>query len=102
MPEFDPEDVDDHLNKHVVRGAKCALTESLETKIGSGKGSEGIFLGVAWKKAQDNVNIDQVPAGKITKVTQPDYIVIKIAERIMCIKQKQQLLKISIRNEERI
>ena len=90
LPEFDPEDVYPQLVKHFVRGAKCVLTESLETKIGLGKGSDAVYLDVVWENEEEAVDLDTLPIGEVTTVTQPDYIVIRIETktdfRVMAIK----------------
>ena len=92
-PSFDPEDVYDQLIKYFVRGAKCVLTESLENKLGLGKGSEGIMLDAVWKAEADAVDINALPVGKITRVSQPDYLVIKFDDdqsdgRFICLQPK--------------
>ena len=86
--QVDPEYVNKELVKYFVAGAKCHLTESLETKLGLGKGTPGMLIGVAWKNKQDEQQLDKLPIGKITDVKQPDYIVIEIDKRKIAIKPK--------------
>ena len=100
VPNFNPEGMYDQLVKYFVRGAKCVLTESLETKLGLGKGSEGILLDVVWKNEEQTVDLDQLPAGEITSVTQPDYIVIQIDEREIAIKPKSTTFE-DVNNKKR-
>ena len=88
IPTFDPENVYDQLIKYFVRGAKCVLTEGINTKLGLGKGSQGIYLDVVWKRTEDSINLAHLTPGQITNVTQPDYIVIQIHDKIIAIKPK--------------
>ena len=71
-------DVYGGLTRYFVRGAKCVLTESLETKLGLGKETDGIMLDAIWNDDNDAVDIDNLEPGIITKVSQPDYLVIKV------------------------
>ncbi|MCP4990990.1 MAG: hypothetical protein GY928_34570, partial [Colwellia sp.] len=80
-PEFNPENVYDELIKYFVRGAKCVLTENLETRLGLGKGTEGTYVDVVWKDKKNAVDLDTLPIGEIKTVNMPDYIVIQIKEK---------------------
>ncbi len=78
---FDPENVFDEIVKYFVRGAKCVLTENLETKLGLGKGTEGIYVDVVWEDEKKRKDLDKLPIGEVTQVEQPDYIIIRIDEK---------------------
>ncbi len=70
----------DDVIVHFARGARCILTETLETKLGVAKGSEGIFLDAVWEDASDEPDWQNLESGKIYDVKQPDYIVIQIGK----------------------
>ena len=86
--DFDPEDVFPQIVKYFVRGAKCVLTESIDTKLGLGKGTEGIYLDAVWKDDEKKVNLDELPIGEVRHVTQPDYIVMQFGDIIRAVKPK--------------
>ena len=67
-----------HLIKYFVPGAKCILTESLATQLGIGKGTDGTFVSLGWKNAEDIIDFKKLQIGEITTITQPDYLVIDV------------------------
>ena len=84
---IDPKDSYDELIKYFARGASCVLTKSVDTTLGLGKGSPGIFLDVAWNP-QDKIDIDKLEPGVITVVPQPIFIVVKIGKQIVVLSRK--------------
>ena len=69
-------DLHGSLTVYFARGAKCVLTKGLANKLGLGKGSGGTFVDAAWK--DQNVDIDGLEPGSVTKVQQPDYLIIEV------------------------
>ena len=82
---FDPEGIYDELVRYFVPGSKCILTDSINTKLGLGKGVEGIFIDAVW--TNDEINIKKLPKAEITTVSQPEYIVIQINKQFLSIKR---------------
>ena len=78
----------DELVRYFVRGAPCVLSETIETKLQLAKGTVGELLGVASK--ENPINIDELPAGQVVDVHQPDFIILRIGER--CILSKVEAL----------
>ena len=76
------------LDRYFARGAPCILTETINTKIGLGKGIEGSYVDAVWTK--QNINISELAPGKIHPITQPDYIIIEV-------KQKQKSITFAIK-----
>ena len=88
---FDPEGIYDELIYYFVPGAPCVLTESINPRLGLGKGAEGIFIDIVYE--HDNINYSAFPAGQITTIPQPDYIVVQIGEHTVVLKKKIKQLK---------
>ena len=76
IPGPDVADLHGSLTVYFARGATCVLTSGLANKLGLGKGSRGIFVDAVWK--DENVDIDALKVGTVTKVQQPDYLVIEV------------------------
>ena len=95
VPQTDLSDVYGGLTQYFVRGAQCVLTKSLETKLGLGKESAGIMLDAIWNDENKAVDIDNLDPGTVTKVSQPDYLIIKIfidkdQHEIICTRPKRR------------
>ena len=95
VPETDLSDVYGGLTQYFVRGAQCVLTKSLETKLGLGKESPGIMIDAIWNDENKAVDIDNLEPGTVTKVSQPDYLIIKIfidkdQHEIICTRPKRR------------
>merc|ERR1711888_180148 len=74
----------DELVRYFVRGAPCVLSETIETKLQLAKGNVGELLGVSSK---DNpINFNELPAGQVVDVQQPDFIIVRIDDRTIAIK----------------
>ena len=69
-------EINDELIRCFVRGAPCIITETINTKIGLGKGTEGIYLNAAWENS--DINIDTLQPQQIKNVPQPSFIIIKV------------------------
>ena len=88
----DTEGTYDELVRFFVRGAPCILTERFDTEAGITKGSVGYFEGAVWKDG--TVDIDSLPVGVVSRVPQPDFVLIRFAEtdlhgeEIICLKRK--------------
>ena len=78
----------DELIRYFARGASCVLTESINTKIGLGKGSECVYIDAVWK--ENDININSLPPGVIKVVPQPDYLVIQV-------QQKKKVIRFAIK-----
>ena len=86
----------DELVRYFVRGAPCVLSETIETKLQLAKGTVGELLGVS---SRDNpININELPAGQVVDVQQPDFIIVRIDDRTIAIKGGSARMKV---NKER-
>ena len=83
----------DELVRHFVRGAPCVLSETIETKLNLAKGAVGELLGVAWK--DDTIALDNLSAGQVVDVQQPDFIIVRIDDRTIAIKGGSARMKVS-------
>ena len=86
----------DELVRHFVRGAPCVLSETIETKLNLAKGAVGELLGVTWR--DDTIAFDNLPAGQVVDVQQPDFIIVRIDDRTIAIKGGSASMK---ENKER-
>ena len=69
------------------------LFQTIEIKLQLAKGTVGELLGVASK--ENPINIDELPAGQVVDVQQPDFIIVRIGQRCIAIKGGRATLKIS-------
>ena len=67
------------LHRYFARGAPCILTETINTKIGLGKGIEGTYVDAVWIK--HDIDISESSSGNIHQVTQPDYLIIAVQQK---------------------
>ena len=83
----------DELVRYFVRGAPCVLSETIETKLQLAKGTVGELVGVASKK--NPINIDELPAGQVVDVQQPDFVIVRIGKRCIAIKGGSTRMKLN-------
>ena len=83
----------DELVRHFVRGAPSVLSETIETKLNLAKGAVGELLGVAWK--DETIVLDNLSAGQVVDVQQPDFIIVRIDDRTIAIKGGSARMKVS-------
>ena len=76
---FDPTNIYPELIKYFVRGGQCMLSESIDNKLGLGKGCEGIYLDAVWE--DEKYDLDSLPKGEITDVEPPKYIVVGLRSK---------------------
>lgn len=83
--DFDPRGKCDPLVRYLVRGAECVLKTKVDNKAGISKATRGTYVGVKWKE-EDELDIEQLPKGKVTTVPQPEYIVIRVKNQILTVR----------------
>ena len=67
-----------------VRGAPCVLSENLCTTLGYAKGTKGIFKSVVWHPTEGEVpDLNSLPAGVITTVMQPKFILVRVKGKLI-------------------
>ena len=100
VPDVNMTDLHGSLTVYFARGAKCVLTKGLANKLGLGKGSGGTFVDAVWK--DQNVDIDGLEPGSVTKVQQPDYLIIEVPfdkkKRRICLKPMRRTFEYGKRN----
>ena len=100
MPDVNMTDLHGSLTVYFAHGAKCALTKGLANKLRLGKGSGGTFVDAVWK--DQNVDIDRLEPGSVTKVQQPDYLIIEVPfgkkKRRICLKPMRRTFEYGKRN----
>ena len=79
------------LNRYFVRGAECVLGENICTKLGIAKGKKGIMRSITWSKKDSKIDISKLPPGVVTKVPQPEYIIVEV---------DKTLIPIGLRNDQ--
>ena len=87
MYETLPTELDDlcyEITRYFARGALCILTETRNTKIALGKGTEATYIDAVWKT--NNINVNTLAPEKIRHVVQPDYIVVEVKQQSSTIK----------------
>ena len=97
--DWNPEDIYPEVVEYFVRGAKCVMTESLNTTMGLGKGAEATLLDVVWEKEEDAVDMDTLEPGEIQLVKQPLFIVVRINNTAISLKPTHKTIQ-TINNKE--
>ena len=60
------------------------LSENLCTTLGYAKGTQGIFESVVWDPTEGEVpDLNSLPAGVITNVMQPKFILVRVKEKLI-------------------
>ena len=72
------------LNKYFIRGAKCVLDDNISTSVGIAKGTTRSMEGLVWRNDENKApDISNLPRGEFTWVPQPEYMLIKVDERLV-------------------
>ena len=87
---------------YFVRGARCVLSENLCTALGFAKGTQGVLDSLAWNPVDGPVpDLSSLPAGEITTLRQPEFILIRVKDKIIPIGHTNCRLKSKRNNKVR-
>ena len=87
------------LNRFFVRGADCVLGENVCSALGFAKGTKGVMRGITWSsKDTPKIDLTKLPPGVVTKVPQPEYIIVEVNKTLIPIGLRNEQLKIKEKN----